>query len=242
MSLDLTGQVAVITGASRGIGRSVAESLAAAGSHVVLAARSKDALATVARSIRDAGGSASWCVTDVTREEEVDTLFNAVDSDAGPLTILVNNAGVGEFGQLHELSADQFDRVVDTNLKGTFLCCRAAMCRMIPRRRGTIINIASVVGFKGYPNQSAYAASKHGVMGITKSLAVEAQEHAIRVSAVLPGGVDTDMVRESRPDLNADELLAPEDVVQAVSYLLSLSPRAAVDQIFIRRRNSAPFP
>ena len=112
---------------------------------------------------------------------------------------------------------------------------------MAPRRRGTILNISSVVGFRGYPNQSAYAASKHGLMGLTKSLAVEAQPHGIRVSAVLPGGVDTDMSRQSRPDLKADDLMQPEDIAQAVEFLLSLSDRAAVDEIYIRRRTSKPF-
>ena len=112
---------------------------------------------------------------------------------------------------------------------------------MIPQRDGYIISISSVVGFKGYPNQSAYTAAKHGVMGLTKSLAVELQTHGIRVSAVLPGGVDTDMVRAARPDLDPSVLLQPEDVAQTVMYLLSLSDRAAIDQIYIRRRGSQPF-
>jgi 3-oxoacyl-[acyl-carrier protein] reductase len=112
---------------------------------------------------------------------------------------------------------------------------------MSPRRQGYIINISSVVGFKGYPNQAAYTATKHGVMGITKSLAVEAQPHGIRVSAVLPGGVDTALAAAGRPDLDRSVLLQPRDIAQAVLYLLSLSERAAVDEIYIRRRSSAPF-
>jgi 3-oxoacyl-[acyl-carrier protein] reductase len=242
MDLNLSGQVALVTGASKGIGRAVAESLAERGAHVVLTARSEPGLAKVAELLRKSGGDASWHVADVGREADVDALFKAIDVEPGRLDILVNNAGVGEYGPLHEFSSEQFDRVIDTNLRGTFLCCREAMQRMIPRRQGTIINISSVVGFKGYPRQSAYAASKHGIMGLTKSLAVEAQEHDIRVSAVLPGGVDTDMVGQARPDLNRDELLQPEDIAQTVCYLLSLSPRAAIDQVYIRRRNSTPFP
>jgi len=242
MEPDLSNQLALVTGASRGIGRAIAQSLAASGAHVFLAARNETGLAETAQAIQQTGGTASWHVADIAREEDVCTLFEAVDAEALPLAVLVNNAGIGEFGPLHELSPDRFDRVIETNLRGTFLCCREAMRRMIPRRQGTIINIASVVGFKGYPLQSAYAASKHGVMGLTKSLAVEAQEQGIRVSAVLPGGVDSDLVRNARPDLDPTELLRPNDVAQAVQYLLSLSPRAAVDQIYIRRRNSAPFP
>jgi 3-oxoacyl-[acyl-carrier protein] reductase len=98
-----------------------------------------------------------------------------------------------------------------------------------------------VLGFKGYPNQAAYTASKHALIGLTKSLAVEAQEYGIRVSAILPGGVDTQMVAKARPDLDPRILLQPEDVAHAVLFLLSLSDRAAIDQIYIRRRNSNPF-
>jgi 3-oxoacyl-[acyl-carrier protein] reductase len=112
---------------------------------------------------------------------------------------------------------------------------------MIPQKSGYIINVASVVGFKGYVNQAAYTATKHGVMGLTKVLSAEAQPHGIRTSAILPGGVDTDMVGDARPDLDRSVLLQPSDIAQTVMYLLSLSERAAIDQIYIRRRNSTPF-
>jgi 3-oxoacyl-[acyl-carrier protein] reductase len=107
--------------------------------------------------------------------------------------------------------------------------------------RGHIINISSVVGWKGYAEQSAYSASKHGIMGLTKSLAREEQEHGIRVSAILPGGVDTELIREARPDLDPQQLMSPDDVADAVAYLLSVSSRAGVDEIHLRRRNSTPF-
>jgi NAD(P)-dependent dehydrogenase (short-subunit alcohol dehydrogenase family) len=112
---------------------------------------------------------------------------------------------------------------------------------MIPRRRGYIINIGSVVSLKGYPRQAAYTAAKHAVLGLTKSLAVEMQEHDVRVSAILPGAVYTEMARQARPDLDPDILMQPRDVAQSVMYLLSLSDRAHVDQIYIRRRGSSPF-
>jgi 3-oxoacyl-[acyl-carrier protein] reductase len=130
---------------------------------------------------------------------------------------------------------------MQVNTKAVFLCCQQALRLMIPRRQGYIINISSVVGFKGYPNQAAYTASKHAVMCLTKSLAVEAQEHGIRVSAILPGGADTQMIADARPDLDPRILLQPEDIAHTVLYLLSLSDRAAVDQIYIRRRGSQPF-
>jgi 3-oxoacyl-[acyl-carrier protein] reductase len=239
--MDLGGQVALVTGASRGIGRGIALALAGAGAQVVLTARSESRLRSVEREIRERGGKASSLPADLCQESQVQALFARLAEDYGRLDILVNNAGLGLFGPLSDFTAGDFDRLVAVNLKAVFLCCREAMRLMIGRKAGYIINISSVVGFKGYPNQAIYTASKHGVMGITKSLAVEAQPHGIRVSAVLPGGVDTEMSARGRPDLDRSSLLQPEDIGQTVLFLLSLSPRAAIDQIYIRRRNSAPF-
>jgi len=241
MDLHLAQRVAVVTGAGRGIGRAIARMLARDGARVVLAARTRAELEAVEREIRDAGGRACCVRTDLTDEASIRGLFETTVRREGAPDLLINNAGVGLYGPLADFDSAALDRVLDVNLRGTFLCCREAMRIMIPRRRGYIINIVSVVGIKGYPRQAAYTAAKHGVLGLTKSLAVEAQEHGIRVSAVLPGGVNTPMARQSRPDLDPGELMEPEDVAQAVAYLLSLSDRAAVDQIYIRRRNSSPF-
>ena len=153
----------------------------------------------------------------------------------------MNNAGLGISGPLADFPEASLDTLMAVNVRGVFLCCQKAMRMMVPARRGYIINISSVVGFKGYANQAAYAASKHAVMGITKALAVEAQPHGIRVSAVLPGAVDTGLMDALRPDLDKALLMKPEDVADAVLFLLSLSDSAAVDEIYIRRRTSAPF-
>lgn len=241
MNLDLSGQGALVTGAGRGIGRAIGSALASAGARVFLAARTTDQLESAAREIQQNGGTAVPIPTDLSKEEDIQSLFQRISDRAGGLDILVNNAGVGFFGPLVEFSSSDFDRVMQVNTKATFLCCQQALQLMIPKRKGYIINISSVVGFKGYPNQAAYTASKHAVMGLTKSLAVEAQEHGIRVSAVLPGGVNTKMVADARPDLDPKILLQPEDIAHTVLYLLSLSDRAAVDQIYIRRRGSQPF-
>jgi len=239
--MRLEGQAALVTGASRGIGRGIALALADAGAQVALAARSPERLRSVEQEIRDRGGKAMSLPVDLVEEAQIEGLFRRLVETYGRLDILINNAGIGLFGALSEFSTEDFDRLVAVNLKAVFLCCRQAMRLMIPRKAGYIINVSSVVGFKGYPNQSIYTATKHGVMGITKSLAVEAQPHGIRVSAVLPGGVDTDMRAVGRPDLKRFELLQPEDIAQTVLFLLSLSPRAAIDAIYVRRRNSAPF-
>jgi 3-oxoacyl-[acyl-carrier protein] reductase len=157
------------------------------------------------------------------------------------LDILVNNAGIGRFGSVAEFPVADFDHLIGVNLRGTFLCCQQAMQLMIPQGSGYIINISSVVGFKGYVNQAAYTATKHGIMGLTKTLASEAQEHNIRVSAISPGGVDTSMAGTARPDLDRSVLLQPEDIARTVLFLLSLPEQAAIDEIYIRRRTSQPF-
>lgn len=237
----LKGKVALVTGAGRGIGRAVSKALAATGAHVVLAARTGDELESVRKEITSAGGHALSVPTDVSAEASVSSLFSAIYAHHGRLDILINNAGIGAFGRIEDTSTEELDRVLAVNVRGTFLCCREALRRMKARREGTIINISSVVGFKGYPNQSVYTASKHAVMGLTKSLSLEAWPHDIRVSAILPGGVDTELITRARPDIPGEELMQPEDVAEAVVFLLSLSDRAAVDEIYIRRRKSQPW-
>lgn len=239
--MDLSGKVALVTGAGRGIGRSIALALAGAGARTLLTARSAGELQGVAGEIRSRGGEAEFLAADLSRPEGVEAVFGASKRTYGTLEVLVNNAGLGLSGPLMEFPAESLELLLAVNVKGLFLCCQQAMRLMVPARRGYIINISSVVGFKGYANQAAYAASKHAVMGITKSLAVEAQPHGIRVSAILPGAVDTGLMQALRPDLDKALLMKPQDVADAVMFLLSLSETAAVDEIYIRRRSSAPF-
>lgn len=241
MEPDLRGQTALVTGASRGIGRSVSETLAKRGAHVFLLARSRDALEDVARTIGKQGGKATVLPVDLSRVNEVREAFADLYRRAERLDILVNNAALGLWGQFLDFSMEDFDRLMHVNVRGTYLCCQEGLKLMIPAGRGYIINIASVVGFKGYPSQSAYTASKHAVMGMTKSLAVEAQAYGVYVAAISPGGVDTGLASAARPDLDRSQLILPRDIADAVLYLLSLSERAWVDHIYIRRRTSSPF-
>lgn len=241
MSAILTGQVALVTGAGRGIGRAISLALGKAGAHVIVAARTLTEIEAVASEISQAGGEASAWPVDLSNEAEISALFDFIGEEFGRLEVLVNNAGVGLFGPITEFATTDLDRLYAINVRGTFLCCQQALKLMIPQASGYIINIASVVGFKGYPDQAGYTISKHGVMGLSKSLAVEAQSHGIRVSVISPGGVNTEMIAVSRPDLDPPELLQPEDIAQTVMFLLSLSDQAAVDEIYIRRRSSQPF-
>jgi len=239
--VDLTGRVAVVTGAGRGIGKTIAMRLAGLGAQVALVARTAKEIEAAAADIRKAGGKAAAFPGDLTRESDVKRVFAGIERDVGQPDILVNNAGGGTYGPVSSFSADAFQEVMAVNATSTFLCSREALRMMLPRKTGYIINISSVVGFRGYPNQAAYSAGKHAVMGLTKAMAREVHKDGIRVSAILPGGVDTEMIRRARPDLKPEDLLCPDDVAQAVEYLLSLSDRAAVDEIYLRRRKSEPF-
>lgn len=239
--VNLSGKTALVTGAGRGIGRAIARSLARHGAAVIAAARTESQIKAVADEINQSGGTAYYFPFNLANESEILSLFSFLEKKTDKLDILVNNAGIGLFGQMHEFSTEDLQTLLDVNIRGTYLCCREGFRRMIPNKSGYIINISSVVGFRGYPNQSAYTASKHAVAGMTKSLAVEAQPHNIRASLIHPGGVDTDMVHNARPDLDPAILIQPEDIAHTVIYLLSLSQRCAVDEIYIRRRGSKPF-
>ena len=241
MTNKLENQMALVTGASRGIGRSIGIALDKSGAHVLLSARNKQKLVEVQNEITLQKGKASILVMDLADEREIDDTFDRIEKQWGRLDILVNNAGIGFFEKLVDYPLSEFDKTININLRSLMQCCQRALRMMIPARSGYIINIASVQGIKGYALQSVYAASKHGVMGLTKALAVEVQEYGIRTSVILPGGVDTDLIREARPDLDPSVLMHPEDIAGTVLYLLSLSEQAMVDQIVVRRRSSSPF-
>lgn len=232
----------LVTGASKGIGRAISRSVAAAGANVTMTARDEESLINLKKEINSAGkGSALYTVADLANEKDIESLFKKVEEELGTLDVLINNAGFVIPGELVDFSIKDFDKLIDVNLRATYLCCQHALKLMLPKESGYIINISSVVGFKGYPNQTAYTASKHGVVGLSKALSAEVQKYGIRVSLIHPGGVDTDLVGKARPDLDKSVLMQPEDIAQTVMYLLSLPERAMVDEIYIRRSKSTPF-
>jgi len=239
----MSNPVAVVTGASRGIGRAVAERLAREGFDIVLAARTEADLAEVAAAVEAEGGKAVAVTTDVSSEEDVLRLFERVRAEFGGLDVLVNNAGLGIYAPVAETSLEDWEKVMGVNARGTFLCSREAFRAMAAAepQGGVIVNISSVVGIKGYPRQGAYAASKHAVVGLSKVLAEEGRDKGIRVHAICPGGVATDMVAMARPDIDPDELLRPEDIADLVAYLVKLPKRAMIDLVHVRRSTSKPY-
>lgn len=238
---SLEGQVAIVTGASRGIGRSIALALARNGAKVSLAARSEATLQAVQAEIEVTGGQAASFPTDVSQETEVAQLVRGTVERFGRLDILVNNAGIGIFGPLAEMTTEQWDRIMAVNARGPFLLCREAIPYLRRQGQGFIINIASVVAVKGYANQAAYSASKHAVMGMSKALAREVQEDGIRVHAICPGGVSTEMGGQARPDLDRSVLMQPEEIADIVIFLLTRRGNAVIDEIHVRRAVSTPW-
>jgi 3-oxoacyl-[acyl-carrier protein] reductase len=238
---DLSGQVAVVTGGGRGIGRATALALAKCKASVFITSRTLSEIESVAGEIKNANGKVLYGQCDIADEGQINQMFDKVMDNFGRLDIMINNAAIGRYGPFQNFTTGDLDDLIAVNMRGTFICCREALQRMVPQRSGYIINISSVVGFKGYENQSAYTATKHAVVGMTKTLALEAQKYNIRASVIHPGGVDTDLAGEARPDLDRSILMQPEDIAQTVLFLLSLSDRAAVDEIYIRRRGSSPF-
>lgn len=237
----LEGRVAIVTGASRGIGRAIALTLADHGARLSLAARREPDLQAVRAEIEAGGGQAACYPTDVSREPEVVRLVQATVARFGRLDIVVNNAGLGIFGPLAEMTAEQWDSVMAVNARGPFLLCREAIPYLRQQPQSFIVNISSVVGIKGYANQAAYSASKHALMGMSAALAKEVQEDGIRVHAICPGGVDTPMVRQARPDLDPSVLITPEEIADLVLFLVTRRGNAVVDQMYVRRAASTPW-
>ncbi|MFL6336284.1 MAG: SDR family NAD(P)-dependent oxidoreductase [Pyrinomonadaceae bacterium] len=215
-------RVAVITGASRGIGRSVARLLARERMAVVCCARDPRPLEEVAAEIRAAGGEAFAQACDVADEAQVERMFEAAADRYGGIDVLVNCAGVFETAPFEELSTAQWDHVINVNLRGLFFCCRSAFPHMRRTGGGSIVNISSLAGVKGvekFPGTAAYVASKFGVAGLTEILAVEGRPVGIRVNAISPGAVDTEMLRGTLPQLKP--MITPDDLARLVLYLVS---------------------
>ena len=232
-SLPLSGQVAVITGAGRGIGAAIAQSLADLGASAVLCGRTMAALESTAKAIAEHGGKAEAISCDVTDLASVEAAAGRVANSFGHVDILVNNAGIAGFDKpLHQLPPQDWDRILNTNLRGVYYAIRAFAPAMIRARSGHIINISSLAGKNALPNGAAYAASKWGLNGLTYSVAEELRGHNIRVSVICPGSTNTEL--SPHEGKNPAKMLQPGDVAHAVVMLVTQSPQSFVSEILLR--------
>ena len=239
--MPLEGQVAIVTGGARGIGREIALLLAKHGAHVALFDVNEQALAQTAQELAGMGRQAMGLVVDVTNAGMVDEAVSKVLDKLGRIDILVNNAGVTQDGLLVRMEEAQWDRVLDINLKGTYLCTRAVSKVMLKARRGRIVSIASIVGLIGNPGQANYAASKAGIIGFTKAVAKELASRHVTCNAVAPGFIKTEMT-ERLPDEVKQRLLEqiplgslgePSDVAHAALFLVSESSRYITGHVLV---------
>jgi len=230
--------VALVTGGGRGIGRAVAAALAGAGVRVAACSRTLPDVARVAEQIRATGGEALALRCDVADPAQVETAVAETVGRFGQIDILVNNAGVGTVApcEVADYEIAEWDRIVNVNLRGTFLCCRAVLPGMRDRRRGTVINVASITGVKSAPLVAPYGVGKFGVVGLTQALLAENHPYGIRVCMVNPGPTDTTIWDKKLTPLPADvraAMMRPEDVARVVLFLASLPDEVRIDEIVV---------
>lgn len=239
---SLNGKLTLITGASRGIGRAIALDLAQLGAKLLLTATSEQGLGAVADEIEAQGyGRPLIQPADLTCEADLHGLVQTAEQEWGHLDILINNAGITLSGPLEQTTTEQWDRCMAINVRGAFILCRECLPLLRQTEDASIVNISSVVGIKGYAHQTAYSASKHALRGFSIALAAELHPEGIRVHTVCPGGVDTDMVSQVRPDIPKDALIGPQEVAAWITFLLTRAGTGVVDEIRIRRQRSGPW-
>lgn len=229
--MKLAGQVAVVTGAGRGIGRAIASALAREGAAVVLAARSGPELDGVAHEIEQAGGRALAVPTDVRQEASVEALVRRALAEWRQVDVLVNAAGVATFAPVTDAKLDDWDQMLAVNLRGAVLCCRAVLPAMIGCRRGTIINVGSVVTSRSLTGSAAYTASKYGLLGFSRVLAEEMRSHGVRVGVLSAGATDTPLW-DAMPGAPArDRMLRADQVAEVALLMASLGPNATLEEV-----------
>lgn len=236
---DLT---AIVTGAGGGIGNAIAVALAKEGVNVVLfGGRKVEKLEKTAKEVESYGVNSLIVSGELTNDDFLSDGINKVIERFGGVDILINNAGVAQNASVEQTTAEEFDKIMAINVRVPYLLTKKVLPYLKKSKRASVINIASVVSHAGYPNQSAYTASKHALLGFTKSLASEVYQDGIRVHAISPGGVYTDMVKISRPDLTADGMIVPNDISDIVMFLLKNRGNAVIDEIIVHRLNKQPF-
>ena len=240
--MSLKDRVALVTGTGGGIGREICLSLAKEGVKIIqFGGNNLDKLNETAAKISDLGGSSQIFPGDITDDVVIEKQFLSAINKFGAIDILINNAGVAHNALFIDTPTNTFDKIMNINARAPYLLTQLALPYLKKSNRASIINIASVVSHAGYASQSAYSASKHALLGFTKSLAAEVYEDGIRVHAISPGGVYTDMVKISRPDLKPDGMIMPNEIADIVMFLLKNRGNAVIDEVIVHRVNKTPF-
>ena len=230
---SLTGKIAIVTGAGRGIGRAIALALGRAGARVVLAARSEAELRGVAEEIRGGDGDALVLPTDVTRDDDMESLVKRTLKEWGSIDILVNNAGWGKTGPVVNSKVEDWDVTLQVNLRAPMVLSRLVLPAMLEKKSGAIINIGSISAKAGQANTAAYSASKFGLLGFTQSLFEEVREYGVKVSVIHPGFVDTPLIPQNKR-VDRSKMIRPEDIAETVLFVLSSPPNSCPVEITVR--------
>lgn len=240
--MSLKGRVALITGAGGGIGREIAQSLTREGVKTVLfGGKTIEKLNETKNLINKIGGECIVVAGNLTDDNFLKNGFNEVLLKTGGIDILINNAGKALNCPIEDTATEVLDDIMNINFRAPYLLTQLVLPTLFKSSRASIINIASVVAHAGYPYQSAYTASKHALLGFTKSLAQEVFDKGVRVHAISPGGVYTDMIKIARPDLDGEGMIKPQDIADIVMFLLKNRGNAVIDEILVHRVNKTPF-
>jgi len=242
VKVSLEDKVAVVTGAGGGIGRAAVRALAREGVKIALCGGTNLDRLAAASDCADACGAETFCLPgDLTDPAFLETCIDRAAAHFGQIDILINNAGIALNKPFEETAPEDFDRIFSVNVKAPFVLCQKALPYLRKSGHAAIINIASVVAHKGYVGQAAYAASKHALLGFSKSLANEVYAQNIRVHAISPGGVYTDLVKTVRPDLSDEGMILPEEIADIILFLLQNRGNAVIDEICVHRVGKPPF-
>lgn len=240
--MNWKGKTAIVTGASGGIGSAVCEKLASLQMNQVITGRKTDVLEKLSAKACSLGAEVMACAGDVTDSAFRKSLVQNAVERFGSLDVVINCAGIAQNQHFEEVTEEDYDRIMNLNAKAPYFLCQAALPELRKSSCATIINITSVVAHKGYPFQSAYAASKHALAGFSKSLANEVYKENVRVHLISPGGVYTPMVALARPDLTPDMVSLPEDIANIAAFYLEMrDANAIVDEIQVHRSGKEPF-
>ena len=235
--MKLAGAITLITGAGRGIGRTLALSLAREGAEVVLTARTQSELDRVCDEIVAEGGKAYALAADLRKDQDIGRVFDHIRDTFGRLDILVNNAGMGRFAPIKDLPIEDFDAMWSLNMRALFLCTQRAIPLMAPQRQGAIVNISSLAGKNAFIGGGGYSATKWALLGFAKTLMLEVREQNIRVVTICPGSVDTTFSSSTKDTARSEKIIHPQDIADTLVTVLTLPDRTMVSEIDIRPTN-----